>query len=40
MKFGLPMFNEEIDAKKLDNWIIKNEVYYRIQKLASNEAKI
>ncbi len=32
-KFELPMYNEEVNAEKLDNWIRQLEVYCRIQNL-------
>ena len=34
------MLNKELSAEKIDNWIRQIEVYYRIQNLAGNEAKI
>ena len=34
------MLNKELSAEKLDNWIRQIEVYYKIQKLAGNEAQI
>ena len=40
IKFELPMYNEEINAEKLDNWIRQLEVYCTIQKLQDDEAKI
>ena len=39
IKYNLPMFNGENDAKKLDGWVRKIEVYCRIQKLLGDEAK-
>ena len=40
VKFELPMFNGEVKAEKLDNWIRKLEVYLRIQKLQDDDTKI
>ena len=37
IKYNLPMFNGENDAKKLDDWVRKIEVYCRIQKLSTND---
>jgi hypothetical protein len=40
IKFELPIYNGEVNAKKLDNWIRKIEVYSRIQKIQDDETKI
>jgi hypothetical protein len=40
IKFELPMYNGEINAEKLDNWIRQIEVYCRIQKIQDDETKI
>ena len=40
IKFDLPTYNGEIDAKKLDDWIMQIEVYCKILKLADDSAKI
>jgi hypothetical protein len=40
IKFELPMYNGEVNAKKLDNWIRRVEVYCRIQKIQDDETKI
>ena len=40
VKFELPMFNGEVDAEKLDNWIRQLEVYLRIQNLQDDDIKI
>jgi hypothetical protein len=40
MKFELPMYNGEVNAEKLDNWIRQIEVYCRIQKIQDDETKI
>ena len=34
------MFNGEVNAKNLDNWIRKLEVYLRIQNLQDDDTKI
>ena len=34
------MFNGEVNAKKLDNWIRQLEVYLRIQNLHDDDTKI
>ena len=38
--FELPMFNDEVHAKNLDNWIRQLEVYLRIQNLQDDDTKI
>ena len=38
--FELPMFNGEVNAKNIDNWIRKLEVYLRIQNLQDDGTKI
>jgi hypothetical protein len=40
IKFKLPMYNGEVNAEKLDNWIRQIEVYCRIQKIQDDETKI
>jgi hypothetical protein len=40
IKFELPIYNGEVNAEKLDNWIRQIEVYYRIQKIQDDETKI
>jgi hypothetical protein len=40
VKFELPMFNGEVNAEKLDNWIRQLEVYLRIQNLHDDHTKI
>ena len=40
VKFHLPMFNSESNAEKLSNWIMEIEIYYRIQQIEEDEAKI
>ena len=34
------MFNGEVNAENLDNWIMKLEVYLRIQNLQDDDTKI
>ena len=34
------MYNGEVNAEKLDNWICKLELYYRIQNLQEDDIKI
>lgn len=40
VKFDLPIYNGELDADKLDNWIKQIEVYCRIQKFTDDTSKI
>jgi hypothetical protein len=40
IKFELPMYNGEVNAEKLDNWIRQIEVYCRIQRITDDETKI
>ena len=40
IKFELPVYNGEVNAEKLDNWIRQIEVYSRIQKIQDDETKI
>jgi hypothetical protein len=40
IKFELPMYNGEVNAEKLDNWIRQIEVYCRIQRIKDDETKI
>jgi hypothetical protein len=40
IKFELPIYNGEVNAEKLDNWIRQIEVYCRIQKIQDDETKI
>jgi len=40
VKFELPMYNGEVNAEKLDNWIRQLEVYCRIQNLQEDDIKI
>ena len=34
------MYNGEVNAEKLDNWVCQLEVYYRIQRIKDDETKI
>jgi hypothetical protein len=36
----LPLYNGEVNAEKLDNWICQIEFYSRIQKIQDDETKI
>jgi hypothetical protein len=40
IKFELPLYNGEVNAEKLDNWIRQIEVYSIIQKIQDDETKI
>ena len=40
VKFEFPIFNGEVNAEKLDNWIRKLELYLRIQNLQDDDTKI
>ena len=40
VKFDLPIYSGELDAKKLDNWLKKIEVYCRVQSILDNSSKI
>lgn len=40
VKFDLPMYNGEVDAEKLDNWIKQIEVYCRVQRIVDEGAKV
>ena len=40
INFELPMYNGEVNAEKLDNWIRQIEVYCRIQRIEDDETKI
>jgi hypothetical protein len=40
IKFELPIYNGEVNAEKLDNWIRQIEVYCSIQKIQDDETKI
>lgn len=39
-KFDLSMYNGECSAEKLNNWIRQIEVYYQIQEITEDEAKV
>jgi hypothetical protein len=40
VKFDFPIYDGELNAEKLDNWIKQLEVYCRIQKIVDDNAKI
>lgn len=37
VKFELPMYNEEVDFEKLDDWIRQIEVYCSMQQITEDE---
>jgi hypothetical protein len=40
VKFDLPMYNGELNAERLDNWIRQIEVYCHVQQIDEEEVKI
>jgi hypothetical protein len=40
VKFELPLYDGELNAENLDNWIRQNEVYCMIQKIIDEETMI
>ena len=40
VKFELPIYNGELDAEKLDNWIKQLEVYCRVQGINDDPSRI
>ena len=40
IKFELPMYNGEVNAERVNNWIRQLEVYFRIQKLHEDDINI
>ena len=40
VKFDLPIYDGELNAEKLDNWIRQIDVYCRVQSIDSNKSKI
>ena len=40
MKFYLPVYDKELNAKKLYNWIRQIDVYFRVQNIDSERRKI
>jgi len=40
VKFEFPLYDGEINAEKLDNWIRQIEVYCRIQRIIDEETMI
>ena len=40
VKFDLPLYDGEINAKKLDNWIRQIDVYCRVKNIDSDKSKI
>ena len=39
-KFELPIYNGDLDAEKLDNWIKQLEVYCRVQGITDDPSRI
>ena len=33
VKFELPIYDGEVNAKRLENWVRKMEVYYSVQQI-------
>ena len=40
VKFDLPIYDGELNAEKLDNWIRQIDVYCRVQSINSDKSKI
>ena len=40
VKFDLPIYDGELNAEKLDNWIRQIDVYFRVQNINSERRKI
>ena len=40
VKFELPIYNGDVDAEKLDNWIKQLEVYCRVQGITNDPSRI
>lgn len=40
VKFNLPIYDGELNAEKLDNWIRQIDVYCRVQNIDSDKRKI
>jgi hypothetical protein len=40
VKFVLPMFNGDVNPEKLDNWIRRVELYFRVQHIDEEEVKV
>ena len=40
VKFDLPIYDGELNAEKLDNWIRQIDVYCRLQNIDSDKSKI
>ena len=40
VKFDLPIYDGELNAEKLDNWIRQIDVYCRVQNNNSDKSKI
>jgi hypothetical protein len=40
VKFEFPMYNGEVNAEKLDNWVRQMEVYCSVQQINDETTKI
>ena len=40
IKFDFPVYNGELDAEKLDNWLKQIEVYCKVQNILDDSSKI
>ena len=40
VKFDFPIYDGELNAEKLDNWIKQIDVYCRVQNIDSDQSKI
>ena len=40
VKFELPIYDGELNLEKLDNWVKQIEVYFRVQNIDDDYAKI
>jgi len=40
VKFDFPIYDGELNAEKLDNWIRQIDVYCRVQNINSNKSKV
>ena len=40
VKFELPMYDSEVNAKRLDNWVRQMEVYYSVQQIKDKATQV
>jgi len=40
VKFDLPIYDGELNAEKLDNWIRQIDFYWRVQSIDTDKSKI